>query len=114
MGDLGALGEGRHLEDAHGAVPDDGAGVAISSEKSSTVLGPMSRAIRSAGIGCAFADLARDRVGVEFVGDDVIDGQQEFHVLRLLASASSWLGEVDLVVFDQRLADLCPCALRKV
>ena len=47
---LGALGEGRPLEDAHGPVPDDGARPLISRANSRRVFGPMSSPCQSAGI----------------------------------------------------------------
>ena len=43
-------------------------------------------------------------VGIDAVGDDVIGGQQEFQLVRL-GLLQKILGELDLVFFDQRLAD---------
>ena len=76
----------------------------ISSEKRSMVLGPMSRPIQSAGKFSVSVEDLGVGVGGEFVGEDVIDGQQEADTVGL-GFGESFFGGLDLVGFEQRLAD---------
>src|SRR6202795_2467933 len=105
LGDLeSAFGEGRQFENAHGAVPDDGAGAGYLFGKSLDRLRADIEGHHVGGDGLAVADDLGQGAGFDAVGDDVIGGQQELVLVgfRLLQKI---VGECDLVFFDQTLAD---------
>src|SRR5947199_404874 len=98
-----SFGERGHLEYAHGAVPDDGFGggnflaVGVDGFRADVETHPT--------VGrCGNGNRFRGGVRFEFSANDVIDGkkQGEFFLLSFGAEA---LGEIELVVFDERLAD---------
>src|ERR1039458_1848678 len=105
LGDLeGAFGEGRQFENAHGAVPDDGAGAGDFFGKRLDRLRADIEGHHVGGDGLALADEFDQGAGFDAIGDDVIGGQQELELMgfRLLQKVA---GEVDLVFFYQTLAD---------
>jgi len=104
LGDLqSALGESRHFENAHGAVPDDGSCGGNFLAVGFDGLGADVQAHPAVGRGGDRNGLGGG-VGLEFGAHDVIHGkeQREFLFLRFFAEAT---GEVQLVVFDERFAD---------
>jgi len=98
-----AVGEGGELEDAHGAVPDDGVGVGDgdgeeldgfgTDVESHFVLGEGAGAGEGLGVG----------VGREAVGEDMVGGEEKFDAV-LFGFGEGGFGDVDLVGFDQRFA----------
>src|SRR5258708_7768600 len=105
LGDLErAFGEGRQFENAHGAVPYDGAGAGYLFGKSLDRLRADIERTHVGRDGLAAADDFGQGAGFDAVGDDVIGGQQKLELMgfRLLQKVS---GECDLVLFDQTLAD---------
>src|ERR1019366_4361563 len=100
----GAFGKGRYFENAHGSVPDDGAGAGDFFGKGLNGFGADIEGHHVGGDGLAVADDFGQGAGFDAVGDDVIGGQQELELMgfRLLQKVP---GEFDLVFFDQTLAD---------
>ena len=100
---VGALGEGGHLEDAHGAVPDDGAGVGDLGFEERDGFGAdvEGHEIGGEGLG-AFVELGFG-VGGELVGEDVIDGQKEADAFGF-GLVEGGFGDLDLVGFDEGFA----------
>src|ERR1019366_6669421 len=98
-----ASGKGRHFENAHGAVPDDGAGGCDFIAKRFDRLRADIERHHVGGNGFASADEFNHGAGFGAVGNDVIGGQQELELMRfrLLQQIA---GESDLVFFDQTLA----------
>ena len=76
---------------------------AISLEKSAMDLGPMSRAMRSAGKAPVAGEDLSFGVGGELVGEDVVDGQEEADAV-LFGFGEGGFGDVELVDFDERFA----------
>src|SRR5208282_1945507 len=104
MGDLeGAFSEGRHFENAHGAVPDNGAGAGYLFGKRFDRLRADIEGHHVSRDGLAVPDNLGQGAGFDAVGDDVIGGQEELELVsfRLLQKVA---GEFDLVFFDQTLA----------
>ena len=99
-----AFGESGHFEDAHRTVPDDGLGFGDFGGVGSGRLGADVEAHLIGGRGGHVADRGCG-VGFEFGRDDVVDREQELEIF-LLGVGEEALGEVELVVFDERFADL--------
>src|ERR1035438_9681997 len=83
----GAFGEGRQFENAHGAVPHDGAGAGDFFGKGFDGFGADIERHHVGGDGRAVADDFGQGAGFDAVGDHVIDGQEElelmgFHLLQ--------------------------------
>src|SRR5208337_1361665 len=99
-----ASGKGRQLENAHGAVPDNGAGAGDFLGKGLDGFRADIKGHHVGGDGLAVADELDQGIGFGPVGDDVIGGQQELELVGfgLLQKVA---GEFDLVFFDQTLAD---------
>ena len=98
------LGEGWHLEDAHGAVPDDGGGVGDLGGEELDGLGADVEGHEVGREGAVAGEDLGFGVGGELVGEDVVDGQEEADAFALSALASAALGDVDLVGFDEGFA----------
>ena len=78
LGDgVGAVGEGGQLEDAHGAVPEDGAGVGDLFGEELDGLGADVEGHEVGGEGAGAGEELGLGVGGELVGEDVVDGEQE-------------------------------------
>src|SRR5258706_1672394 len=99
----GAFGEGRQFENAHGAVPDDGAGAGYLFGKRLDRLRAYVQGHHVRGDRLAMADDFGQGAGFDAVGYDVVGGQQELElmVFRLLQKVA---GEFEFVLFDQTLA----------
>src|SRR5260221_4419087 len=99
----GAFGEGRQFKNAHGAVPDDGAGAGDFFGKHINGFGADIERHHVGGDGLAMAVDFGQGAGFDAVGDDVIGGQQELELMgfRLLQKVA---GEFEFVLFDQTLA----------
>ena len=100
---VGALGEGGHLEDAHGAVPDDGVGVGDLFGEESDGLGADVEGHEVGGEGAGAGEDLGFGVGGELVGEDVVDGEEEADAV-LFGFGERGFGDVELVGFDERLA----------
>ena len=105
-----ALGEGGHLEAAHGAVPDDGLGRFDRGGVEGRRFGADVQ--RHPVGGDLVAGHLRAGVGGELVGADVVDRQQELHALRA-GEFQHLPGVVKLVELAERLADIVALRLEK-
>ena len=104
MGDgVGAVGEGGHLEDAHGAVPDDGAGVGDLVFEERDGFGADVEGHEVGGEGAVAGEDLGVGVGGELVGEDVVDGEEEADALGF-GLGEGGFGDVDLVGFDEGFA----------
>src|SRR5450759_3784863 len=113
LGDLeGASGKGRQFENAHGAVPDDGAGAGYLFGKRRDRSRADIERHHVGGDGLAVAHEFDQGASFDAVGDDVIGGQEELKLtsFRLL---QKFAGEFELVFFDQTLADRLALRLEK-
>ncbi len=99
-----AFGEGGHFEDAHRAVPDDGFGFGDFGGVGGDRLGADVEAHLVGGRRGNVADRC-GRVGFELRRDDVVGRQQKLEIFRFGVGDKA-LREIELVVFDERLADL--------
>ena len=103
-GDLvGAVGEGGHFEDTHGAVPDDGAGFGDLVFKERDGFGADVEGHGFGGEGAGAGEELGFGVGGELVREDVIDGKQEADALGLCLFECCF-GDADLVGFDEGFA----------
>ena len=100
---VSAAGEGGHLEDAHGAVPDNGAGFGDLVFEERDGLGADVEGHPLGGKGAILTEDLGLGIGGELVGEDVVDGKEEADAfgLRFLERG---FGDVDLVGFDERFA----------
>ena len=104
LGDaVGALGEGVHLEDAHGTVPDDLLAVGESGLERLERVRADVEAHPPVGDGINGDDL-RLGVGGKLVGDDNVRGEDELDAL-LLGHRDQLAGQVQLVLLNQGGAD---------
>src|SRR5258708_28930749 len=104
LGDLErAFGEGRQFENAHGTVPNDGAGASHFFGKRLDRLRAYVQGHHVRGDRLAMADDFGQGARFDAVGYDVVGGQQELElmVFRLLQKVA---GEFEFVLFDQTLA----------
>src|SRR5208282_261436 len=104
LGDLErATGKGRHFENSHGAVPDDGSGGCDFIGKHFDRLRADIERHHVIGDGLAPADDFGQGAGFDAICNDVIGGQQELELVgfRLLQQIA---GELNPVFFDQALA----------
>ena len=107
-----AAGKGRHLKDAHGPIPDDGAGSGdLCREQLDRSRTDVERHPAGGEGTVALEDLGT-RVGGEFVGQHVIDGQQKAHSF-LLGFLERFTSHVELVGFHQRLAHVLSLGLEE-
>src|ERR1035441_7538874 len=105
MSDLeGAFSKGRHFENAHGAVPDNGAGAGYLFRKRLDRSRADIEGHHVGRDGLAAVDNFGQGAGFDAVGNDVIGGQEELELVsfRLLQKVA---GEFDLVLFDHTLAN---------
>src|SRR5208282_4974903 len=105
MGDLeGAFGKGWQFENAHGAVPDNGAGAGYLFGKRLDRSRADIEGHHVGRDGLAPVDNLGQGAGFDAVGNDVIRGQEELELVsfRLLQKVA---GEFDLVFFDHTLAN---------
>src|SRR5260370_32255131 len=92
-----------HFEYAHGAIPDDGFGGGNFLAIGFDGLGPDVEAHPTVG-GCGNGDGLRCGVRLEFGTNNVIDREQQSEFL-LLSFGAEPLGEIQFVVFNERLTD---------
>jgi hypothetical protein len=103
-GDLiGAASEGRHLEDAHGAVPDDGAGFGDRFFEGRDRLRADVEGHHVGGEGAVAGEELGLCVGRELVREDVVERKQKTDALGP-GFVERGLRDVDLVGLDQRFA----------
>ena len=98
-----SIRESRHLENAHGAVPNDGPGARnFRGERG----GGLGADIEAHLIGRRRSDVygGGGRVGFKFGGDDVVDGKHEPTIV-LLGVRKNLARQIELVVFNERFAD---------
>merc|ERR1719424_676429 len=100
----GALGESLELEDARGAVPDDGLALLELGLDHLGGLGSVVQAHPASG-DLLNLDALRLGVGGELVGDDDVGRQDEVNTL-LLGEDLELLGQLELVLLDERRARL--------
>src|ERR1019366_4385658 len=99
-----AFGKRRQFENAHGTIPDDGAGARYFFGKCLDGFGADVECHHVGRDGLAVANEFGQGARFDSIGDDVIGGQQEFELMSfcLLQKVA---GEFDLVFFDQTFAD---------
>ena len=102
---VGAVREGGELEDAHGAVPEDGAGVGDFGGEELCRFGADVEGHELGGEGFGALENRARGVRVEAVGEDVVDGQEKLDALGF-CFVESGACDFDLVFFDERLAGL--------
>ena len=78
---IGAVSEGGHLEDAHGAIPDDGAGVGDLVGEQLDRGGADVEGHKVGGEGVSAGEDGRGGVCGELIGEDVIGGKEEADAL---------------------------------
>jgi hypothetical protein len=100
---VGALGEGGHLKDAHGAVPDDGVGTGDLAGEEGDGFGADVEGHEVCGEGAVAGEDGGFGVGCELVGEDVVDGQEEADAV-CFGFGEGGFGDVELVGFDEGLA----------
>jgi hypothetical protein len=100
---VGALREGGHLEDAHGAVPDDGAGFGDLLFEEGDGFGADVEGHEVCREGTVAGEDLGFGVGGELVGEDVVDGEEEANTFGLCLGEGGF-GDVEFVGFDEGFA----------
>ena len=105
QGVLGAAGEGLHLEDTAGAVPQDGLGLGDSLLVELNALLADVQAHVAVGDALGVGGLTGLSIGGELVGDDVVDGEDQLDVV-LLGLLDDIADDLGAGLVEEAVADL--------